>query len=132
MKAIQKIMHFLIILAVSLASSGFRVPVSDCFNEKTTTNSAHSGCCCSKPEQNSKTSDESCGIGSCVLPASVYWSFNSRQNYEQVAKLLQPAPSYRAYTEVISLTLQAAQPYFSLPPPHSGRFKGILHQIFII
>ncbi|MDQ4139818.1 MAG: hypothetical protein M3142_04770, partial [Bacteroidota bacterium] len=118
MKAIQKIIQYTLILAITLASAGFRVVVSDCSSEteKTAAKSNHSDCCCSKPEQKSTTSNQDCGLGTCVLPSSVYCSLNSRQSYEQVAKLLQPAPFYRVYTEVIYPALQEAQPNFSLPP----------------
>ncbi len=134
MKAIQKILQYTLILAITLASSGFRVMVSDCSIEfeKTVANSEHSGCCCSKPVQKSTNSNEDCGLGTCVLPSSVFCNLNSSQKYEHVAKLLQPTPTYEVYNEVIFPGLQEAEPYFSLPPPHSGRFRGILHQVFII
>ncbi|PSR53418.1 hypothetical protein AHMF7605_07685 [Adhaeribacter arboris] len=135
MRAIQKIIHYTLILAITLASAGFRIAVSNCSSnemEKAITTSTHSNCCCKKPAPKSKTTSEDCGLGTCVVPTSVYCSLNSRQAYEQVAKLLRPINTYAVYAEVIYPALQEAQPYFTLPPPSSGRLRGILHQVFLI
>lgn len=134
MKVIQKSIPFILVLAIFMASTGFRVTISDCSDGKQKTfrffNSPD--CCCNKSANKSKTAGEDCGGLACVVPSTIYNFPNSRDSYEQDLKLVKAANSYAVFTAVIYPALQESQPYFSLPPPKSGRFKGILNQTFLI
>jgi hypothetical protein len=51
---------------------------------------------------------------------------------EQSQKLLKEPVAGADFTQSIRPALLERTPHFTLPPPLSGRFLGILHQMFII
>lgn len=114
-----------------MASTGFRVNISDC-KQKTISFFSNPDCCCNKAANKSKAADKDCGGPTCVVPATIYNAPNSRGSYEQEAKLVKAANTYAIFTAIIYPALPESQPYFSLPPPQSGRFKSILNQTFLI
>jgi len=131
MKALQKFVHLCLIVTILLATMGFRVTVSHCSGEKGTSISLFSdpSCCCGKA---AKTTGKSCNDMSCVMQRGIATQTNFNSSTQQEAKLVKEPVSYPSFTQSIRPAILERTPHFTLPPPASGRFIGILHQTFII
>ncbi|RNI24080.1 hypothetical protein [Rufibacter latericius] len=131
MKTLHKLVHLSLIVALSLASMGFRVAVSQCSGGKGTSIGffAEPGCCCKKA---SKKPMKSCNDLSCVMQRGVASHTNLNAPAQQVAKVAKEPGTYPDFTEHIRPSILETIPHFTLPPPVPGRLIGILHQTFII
>ena len=131
MKALQKFIHLSLIAAIILASFGFRVNISQCSGKEGSSISLFSSptCCCGKA---AKTPKKSCNDMSCVMQRGVATQTNFKSPSQQVAKFVNEPVSFPNFTEIIRPALLETEPHFTLPPPASGRFIGILNQTFII
>ncbi|MBA9079113.1 MULTISPECIES: hypothetical protein [Rufibacter] len=131
MKALQKFIHLSLIAAILLASFGFRVNISHCPGKEDSSISLFSSptCCCGKA---AKTPKKSCNDMSCVMQRGVATQTNFNSATQQVAKFVKEPVLSPNFTETIRPAILEAEPHFTLPPPVSGRFIGILHQTFII
>lgn len=131
MKAMQKFIHLSLVVAILLASMGFRVNVPHCTDEKGGLVSlvAEPNCCCDKA---AKAPIKSCQDMACVPQLSVVYQTGIESASQQAAKFVKVPATYPGFSEAIRPVLLAKIPYFTLPPPVSGRTIGILHQTFII
>jgi hypothetical protein len=131
MKAMQKFIHLCLVVAILLASTGFRVREAHCAGEKSISISfaSDSNCCCAK---DAKTTSKPCGNMSCIIQQGIAYSATFNSPTQQVAKFAKEPISYPDFTESIRPAILERTPHFTLPPPVSGRFIGILHQTFII
>ena len=131
MKAMQKFVHLCLVVAILLASSGFRVAISHCSDEKGRSIGlfAEPTCCCNKE---SKAPTKTCNDLLCVVQRGDATQTNFSSAIQQVAKFAKQPVTYLNFTQSIRPALLERTPPFTLPPPISGRFIGILHQTFII
>ncbi|PIQ22956.1 MAG: hypothetical protein COW65_00120 [Cytophagales bacterium CG18_big_fil_WC_8_21_14_2_50_42_9] len=131
MKAMQKFIHLSLVVAILLASMGFRVSISHCSEEEGNSFSlfADPSCCCSKA---AKTASKSCQDMSCIMQRGIASQTNLNSSAQQVAKFVKEPVTYPSFTAIIRPAILETLPHFTLPPPVSGRFIGILHQSFII
>jgi hypothetical protein len=131
MKAMQKIIHLSLVVAILLASMGFRMNVPHCSDEKGGFVSlfADPGCCCDKA---AKAPAKSCQEMACVLQQSVVYQTNFNSATQQAAKFLKEPAKYPVFAEAIRPVLLEKFPHFTLPPPVTGRTIGILHKTFIV
>lgn len=131
MKALQKLVHLSLVVAILLATMGFRVTISHCSGEKGSSISLYAdpSCCCGKA---AKSPSKSCQDMSCVMQRGIAPQTNFNASTQQVAKLVKKPVSYPSFTENIRPAILERTPHFTLPPPVSGRSIGILHQTFII
>jgi hypothetical protein len=131
MKAVQKFIHLSLVVAILLASMGFRVSISHCAGEKSNSISlfADPSCCCGKAANSPK---KSCQDMSCIMPRGVASQINFNSATQQAAKFVKEPVTYPSFTENIRPAILETLPHFTLPPPVSGRTIGILHQTFII
>ena len=131
MKVMQKFIHLCLVVAILLASTGFRVRVAHCAGEKSIAISfaSDSDCCCAK---DAKTTRNPCGDMPCIIQQGVTYSTNFNSTTQQIAKFAKEPVSFPDFSESIRPAILERTPHFTLPPPVSGRFIGILHQTFII
>lgn len=131
MKAMQKFIHLSLVAAFLLASFGFRVSIAHCSEEEGSSISlfADPTCCCDKAD---KALSKSCQDMSCIMQRGVASQTNFNSATQQAAKFVKQPVTYPSFTVSIRPALLETIPHFSLPPPVSGRFLGILHQTFII
>ena len=131
MKALHRLVHLSLIVALSMASMGFRVAVTQCTEGKGSSIGFFSepGCCCKKA---SKKPMKSCNDLSCVMQRGSAAQTNLNSPTQQVAKAAQEPVTYPDFAERIRPSLLEVVPHFTLPPPVSGRRIGILHQTFLI
>lgn len=131
MKAMQKFIHLSLTVAILLAAMGFRVNVPHCSEEQSSLISLFSApsCCCGKTE---KASAKACNEMACVFQQSAATQNNFSSSTQQLAKFVKEPANYPIFTQTIRPVILARLPHFTLPPPISGRFLGILHQTFII
>lgn len=131
MKTMQKIIHLCLVVAILLASAGFKVRFSHCSDEKGSSLSFFSDptCCCHKA---AKVPSKSCNDMSCIIQGGVATTNNFNSSTQQVAKFLKEPVKYPDFTESIRPALLKTIPHFTLPPPVTGRYIGILNQTFII
>jgi len=128
MQAIQKFIQLTFILVVTLTLMGMRVKLDDCHGEQeiNISLSGSKACCC---EETAPAT--ACHDITCIAPAFAS-TFNYKGGAEQQVIALKSMPATTAFSRVIRPVLLAKIPHFTLPPPASGRFLGILHQTFII
>ena len=134
MKALQKFVHLSLIVAFLMASFGFRVSQENCHKGKgeMISFSAKSACCCGESTTGQKSPESACQNMACILQVSFSASPSQNTSTEQTIKSLKEPVVYADFTQSIRPTLLEKMPHFTLPPPVSGRFLGILHQTFII
>ncbi len=134
MQALKQIVQHFLIVAILLATVGFKVDRHYCpiTKERTTHFFAQPDCCCG----NTSVSDSS--KKTCCDNQFGYYrtDFQNLENYnKQTAKALKhlPAKQNAVYFQVnIKPLALAKEPYYTLPPPQSGRVIGILNQVFIV
>lgn len=134
MKAIHKFVQLSLIVAILLASTGFRVNLQHCATGKEGKKdlAKATSCCCAKAHKKTKSQDYSCNNFYCLVQPGPVSLFKVPSSAEQRVKFSEEIPSYLSFTQHIRPAILATIPHFTLPPPVSGRFIGILLQIFII
>jgi hypothetical protein len=134
MIAIRKFVHLSLLAAFLLASFGFRVNLESCPGDKTGKISfaANPACCCDKAGKNPKVPSPACSDMTCIVLPGFNAYPATQAAAEQAIKFLKTPASAPGFTQIIRPALLAKTPHFSLPPPLSGRFLGILHQTFRI
>lgn len=133
MKALQKLVHYSLLVAILLASMGFKVAVTQCAGKGETSISFFSepGCCCKKA---SAQPMKECGDMSCVMQRSVapQSTFGSSTRLVAKAVKVQEQITSTDYIAGIRPVVLQALPVVILPPPITGRALGILHQTFLL
>lgn len=131
MKALQIFIHYSLTVAILLAAMGFRINVPHCSKEQGNLIRLFSAlsCCCGETEKNTK---KACNDMACVLQQSAATQNSFSSSTQQLTKFVKEPVHYPVFTQTIQPVLLATLPHFTLPPPISGRFIGILHQTFII
>jgi hypothetical protein len=134
MKAFQKFLHLSLIAAILLATSGFRVNLDSCHGADggLISFSASPACCCDKSAEAQKSPPGSCNDLSCIVQAGFSPYPTQQVTSEQAARCLKAPVAYVDFSQAIRPALLERTPHFTLPPPVSGRFIGILHQTFIV
>ena len=127
----QKIIQLSLTVTILLAAMGFRVNIPHCSKEKGAAYSlfAKPDCCCGK---NAESNSQACTDMACVTQQGASYQVNQNTANQQAVKFIKAPITYPGFTASIRPTILATIPYFTLPPPISGRFIGILHQTFII
>jgi hypothetical protein len=134
MKAIQKYLHVSLIVAFLLASSGFRVNLNSCHgaNAGVMSAAASPACCCDQAAKKQKPDTSPCNDMTCIVQTGFAAYYTQNTSTEQIAKFLREPGTYADFSQTIRPALLEKTPHFTLPPPLSGRFIGILHQTFIV
>jgi len=135
MKALHKFIHLSLMVAILLASSGFRVNLQNCTGVKGRTISfvTDPACCCDHASKSAQSHhDNPCNDITCVVPGVIAVQTQFRSGTEQVSQALKEPVTYPDFSDNIRPALLETTPHFTLPPPISGRLIGILHQTFII
>ncbi|KAA5544858.1 hypothetical protein [Adhaeribacter rhizoryzae] len=134
MKAFQKFIQLSLILVITLTTMGFRVNTEECRGHatKTITFFGEPGCCCENESKTAQPKENTCNELTCVVQASLQSQLNLNSATQSAAKALKAVPVYPTFTQVIRPVLQEKTPYFTLPPPRSGKTIGILYQTFLI
>jgi len=127
----QKFIHLSLTVAILLAAMGFRVNEPHCAQEKDVASSlfAKPACCCHKETE---TSRKACADLACITQQGTTYQVIQNSSTHQAAKFLKVPATYPGFSTSIRPAILEAIPHFTLPPPTSGRFIGILHQTFII
>ena len=134
MKAFQKFLHLSLIAAILLATSGFRVNLDSCHGADAgvISFSASPACCCDKAAEEQKSTPSSCNDITCIVQAGFAAYPSQHTSTEQTARFIKEPKSYAGFSQAIRPALLEKTPHFTLPPPLTGRFIGILHQTFIV
>jgi hypothetical protein len=134
MKAIQKFVHLSLIVAFLMASSGFRLNVVNCQMGKGEKISffSKSACCCDKSAAKHQSPENGCQEMTCLLQVGFTAYPSAHTSTQQTIRFLQEPAAYAGFAQSIRPALLEKTPHFTLPPPVSGRFLGILHQTLII
>lgn len=134
MKVIQKFILFSLTAAILMAASGFRMIQQHCpGDQKSLMNFiGNAPCCCDKPGQNQPAPDSACQDMTCIVQAGFTAYSSPQSSTKQTSKCLQAPAAEALFTQTIRPALLERIPHVTLPPPASGRFRGILHQTFII
>ncbi|WP_345161345.1 hypothetical protein [Nibribacter koreensis] len=129
----QALVHYSLLVAILLASMGFKVAVTQCAGKGETSIGFFSepGCCCKKA---AKEPMKECGDMSCVMQRSVALQSTFGSSSRQVAKAVKVQEQIAStdYTYSIRLVVLQALPVVILPPPITGRDLSILHQTFLL
>ncbi len=134
MKVIEKFVQHLLIVAILLATVGFKVNRHYCpiTKERTVHFFSQQNCCCVTTTPGNGYNKPCCENQSSYYKAHLQ---SLEKNSKQVAKVFehlsgkQGIAYFQVYIRPVSL---AKEPFYTLPPPKSGKTIGILHQIFII
>jgi hypothetical protein len=134
MKIIRKILHLSLIVAFLLASSGFRVNLDSCHGAQAglISFSASPACCCGDSDKEQKSAASSCNNMTCIVQTGFTAYSASHTTTEQAGKSLTAPLAHADFGQTIRPALLEKIPHFTLPPPLTGRFIGILHQTFLI
>jgi hypothetical protein len=134
MKAFQKFVHLSLIVAFLMASVGFRMNLEKCHMGKgeMTSSSSTSACCCGDSAQDHQSPESACQDMTCLLQNGFFGYSTPTNSTEQTTRVLKEPVAYADFAQSIRPALLEKTPHFTLPPPVSGRFLGILHQTFII
>jgi hypothetical protein len=134
MKALQKFVHLSLIVAFLVASFGFRLNLEHCSMEKgkKTGFFSKSACCCDKSKASHQSPDTGCQDMTC-LPQPCFAAYPAEHtSTAQTTRFGKEPAAYASFSQSIRPALLEEMPHFTLPPPASGRFLGILHQTFLI
>ncbi|MDB5261226.1 MAG: hypothetical protein JWQ14_507 [Adhaeribacter sp.] len=131
MKAMEKFIHLSLVVALLLGSMGFSVREPHCEEERSQAINlfAAPGCCCDTP---AAEASKPCPDLTCVMQRGLASQTTFTAATNPTAKFLKAPLTYPSFTESIRPAILETIPHFTLPPPASGRFIGILHQSFII
>lgn len=134
MKEIQRLVQNCLIVAVLLATVGFKVDSHYCpiTKQKTFHFFSQPDCCCIGTTTTNGYNKSCCENLSAYYKADLQsLEKSSKQEFKIFMNLAgnQATVYYQVYIRPV---LRAKEPLYSLPPPKSGRTIGILHQTFII
>ena len=113
---------------------GFRLNIEECHgqSESNITYFGAPDCCCDKNGSKSDSNDNPCSAITCILQGTIQSENRINTVTTEFSENLKAVTISRAFVQVIRPALQEKTPYYILPPPHSGRFLGILHRKLII
>jgi hypothetical protein len=117
-----------------MTSMGFQVNIEECrgHKEKQISFFGKPVCCCDTNPKEPESKNNSCRDITCFVQGNNQILDNINPAKEQSSETVKAAPVNREYARIIRPVLQEKIPHFTLPPPLSGRFIGILHQKLII
>ncbi len=75
---------------------------------------------------------EACHDLSCVMQRGVATQATFTAATQQIAKVEKEPITFPDFAERMRPSILETEPHFTLPPPSSGRFIGILYQTFLI
>ena len=134
MKAIQRLVQYFLIVAILLATVGFRVNSHYCpiTKERSIHFFSQPDCCCGVPSNSDGYNKPCCKNLSYYYKADLQ---SLDKDTKQVAKAFkhlagnQDAVYFQVHIRPVAI---AKEPFYTLPPPRSGRTIGILYQIFLL
>ncbi len=134
MKVMQRLVQYCLIVAILLATVGFKVNSHYCpiTKEKTTHFFLQPNCCCVETTNGEGYKKSCCENISSYYRADLQ---SIEKDTKQEAKIFKHLPGKQdaVYFQVhIRPVTLAKEPFYTLPPPSSGRTIGILNQTFII
>lgn len=133
MKAIQRLVQYCLIVAVLLATVGFKVNGHYCpiTKQRTTYFFSQPECCCGVAF-NSNEIKKPCCSNLFSYHKADFQSIEKGTKQTAIFKCLAVKPATQYFQIFIRPLSLAKEPFYTLPTPRSGRTITILHQIFIV